>query len=265
MQVFPKILHTLWYGFGLFLALAYLEYYLAGTAAEYWLWMAKAIIGFLLLACLFVLIPMAFQTGWQRLSSEGGSASEGIEVFPSPTTVAVGSWLLFMTLMFLAAFFLTVNPPQGWLKEWMGQDGGTRDALVSMLAAGVGSSVSTILAYLEFVRTGFIRVYVPWYLVRPVLGMLLGLIFFFVLKGGLLAAVPADSAANASDLNHWALAGMGALVGLFSKPALEKLREIFDTLFKTEHEMNQGLLERLPEDLKDQVEPYLSSSKYKLG
>ena len=49
-----------------------------------------------------------------------------------------------------------------------------------------------------------------------------------MLKGGLLATVGSQ---NAEDIDVYGLAAFAALVGLFSKRALEKLREVFETLF----------------------------------
>jgi hypothetical protein len=72
------------------------------------------------------------------------------------------------------------------------------------------------------------------------MGMLLGLIFYFLIRGGLLA-VMGPSQEEITDLNNWGLAAIGALVGLFSRNAISKLREIFRTMFRTE----DGLRARL--------------------
>ena len=51
--------------------------------------------------------------------------------------------------------------------------------------------ITTILGYLEHAsyRKNFSRAFVPWYIGRPIMGMLLGLVFYFVIKGGLWALV----------------------------------------------------------------------------
>jgi hypothetical protein len=105
-----------------------------------------------------------------------------------------------------------------------------------MFAAGVGSIITTILAYLQHAsqEKDFDRAYAPWYVARPLMGLLLGLVFYFVFRGGLLATV--QTGVEGKELNKWALAGLGALVGLFSKNAIEKLREVFDTLFRTKEQ-----------------------------
>ena len=85
-----------------------------------------------------------------------------------------------------------------------------------------------VLGYLTHasIEKNFDVSYLPWYIARPFMGLMLGLLFFFLFKGGLLATLPG----NSQDLNDFGLAGIGGLVGLFSKNAIEKLREIFTRL-----------------------------------
>jgi ribosomal protein S17E len=58
-------------------------------------------------------------------------------------------------------------------------------------------------------------------------------------------------------LSEAGLIGVGALVGLFSKEAIEKLRELFNTLFSTRKNIEESLLERMPEELREKVRGYL--------
>ena len=81
--------------------------------------------------------------------------------------------------------------------------------------------------------------------------MLLGLIFFLILKGGLWTVTGAEEATP--TLSPHGLAGIGALVGLFSKHAIDKLREVFQSLFRTDRQMAQKLVDSLPEDLQAEV------------
>jgi hypothetical protein len=97
------------------------------------------------------------------------------------------------------------------------------------------------------------------------MGLLLGLLFFFVVKGGLLMVLPNLAQVNDVGLNPYGLAAIGGMVGLFSKHAIEKLQELFDVLFQTKNqaqedatkELREAVLAKLPEDLKKQVEPFL--------
>lgn len=160
--------------------------------------------------------------------------------FPHQTTVAVGAWLVIFSVIFLVALVQLLSPSEGVAARLPGLVCVSDDncpeihyVAVTMVSAGIGAMISTILGYLEHAaEKGDFKVrYVPWYFARPLLGLLLGAVFFFMLKGGLLATVgPVAS----RDLNKFGLGAVGALVGLFSKHAIEKLREVFDVLFRVD-------------------------------
>lgn len=65
-----------------------------------------------------------------------------------------------------------------------------------------------------------------FYVGRPFVGAAMAVVTALVLKGGL----------GGFDVkNDMALMGWAALAGLYSQPALDKLKELFDTLFRTRH------------------------------
>ena len=66
------------------------------------------------------------------------------------------------------------------------------------------------------------------YALRPVQGAVLAVVVYFALRGGLLGT-DADA-----SLNPYGLAGIAALVGLFTQQAFRKLREVFNTLWGVE-------------------------------
>ena len=75
-----------------------------------------------------------------------------------------------------------------------------------------------------------------FYVGRPFVGAAMAVVTALVLKGGL----EEFDAKNDMALMSWA-----ALAGLYSQPALEKLKEFFDTLFRTrdtDKNRNQGQL-----------------------
>ena len=190
------------------------------------------------------------------------SCCRGQEAFPSRNTICVGIWLLvFSALSVIGIFWAFLLIPRQALALAANIEGNLQiqESLVTMFAAGVGSSITTILGYLlhACAKKDFDPAYTPWYIARPVMGMLLGLVFYFVIKGGLLVLTAGNTTSGVGELNLWTLSATGALVGLFSKNAIEKLRELFNTLFKTQDEMNHELLNRLPKELRDKVSPYL--------
>jgi hypothetical protein len=67
----------------------------------------------------------------------------------------------------------------------------------------------------------------PFYLLKPVLGAVLATLLYFVLRAGLFS--PSASTQQASP---YGFAAIGALAGLFSDQAVEKLRKIAEELFE---------------------------------
>ncbi len=188
--------------------------------------------------------------------------------FPTCGTVFIGIWLLLFAVLsvigFYVAFFTGSLKISSLVNLWSYPE--FKESLITMFASGVGSSITSILAYLKHASESkdFDRAYIPWYVARPVMGMLLGLVFYFTLKGGLFVLTLQNSASQPDEIiNLWSLSAAGALVGLFSKNAIEKLRELFNILFKTRDDMKNELLKRLPKELKDKVEPYLEGADTK--
>ena len=69
-----------------------------------------------------------------------------------------------------------------------------------------------------------------WYLLRAPIGVALALIIYLVLRGGLLQA----NAAAADLINPYGVAAFAGLAAMFSKQAVDKLGEVFVTMFRTE-------------------------------
>ena len=65
-----------------------------------------------------------------------------------------------------------------------------------------------------------------WYVSRIPIGALLGFVLFVSLRAGLVTA-------DADVLSPHGIIAISALAGLFAKKALDKLRELFDTFFRT--------------------------------
>jgi hypothetical protein len=298
-----------WGALGLYLVLVYVQGPLARSLAGRgpdafaggWLGVVEALLGLAVLVGLFVLVPLALRAlpAWLARQpsparpAPAPAAPAAGEAFPSPLTIAVAVWLLFIAAFNVAGLLLTLSPP-AWLtdafpalaapmvearsakdgEEPAGADtevpdespaNPIRDLIVTLFAAGVGSTIATMMGYLEHacVKKDFDPAFAPWYVGRPIMGLLLGALFYLVLRGGLLATVSGGDENGAMALNEYALAGLGGLVGLFSKNALEKLREVFDIFFATRiqvaREASGDLVKRLPPELRERVQPYLAS------
>jgi IPT/TIG domain len=108
----------------------------------------------------------------------------------------------------------------------------------TVIAAGaLGSLIHSITSFADYVgNRRLAKSWIWWLILRMPVGVALALLFYLVLRGGLIVpSLPNGSAAaNTSHLlNPYGIAAISALAGMFAKQATDKLREIFDTLFRT--------------------------------
>jgi hypothetical protein len=102
-------------------------------------------------------------------------------------------------------------------------DPDSRLILIAALSALLGSFIHSATSFASYLGNHkLLRAWVGWYVLRPVIGMALGLVFYFILRAGL---VTTESAAA---VNEFGVAAVSALAGMFSKQAADKLEEIFD-------------------------------------
>lgn len=114
-----------------------------------------------------------------------------------------------------------------WLSLTLGSD--LRLILLVLIAGMLGSYVHATTSFVTYVgNRSMVDSWTWWYILRPFIGMILALIFYFVLRGGFLS-----TGAETTDISPYGIAAVSGLVGMFSKQATDKLREVFDTLFKT--------------------------------
>jgi hypothetical protein len=101
---------------------------------------------------------------------------------------------------------------------------------IVILAGGLGSYVHAATSFSTYVGNGSLhKSWTWWYLLRPIIGSVLALVFYLVIRGGLLSV----STGAAGDLNPFGVAAIAGMVGMFSKQAADKLKETFDNLFRT--------------------------------
>ena len=116
---------------------------------------------------------------------------------------------------------------------WVPVGNGSRevDLLWLVIVAGaLGSFVYSARSFVDFVGNRMIRVsWSAWYLLYPLIGAALALIFYLVVRGGFLT-----TASKSSDINVYGLVAISGMVGMFSKQATNKLDELFSTMFKSD-------------------------------
>lgn len=101
---------------------------------------------------------------------------------------------------------------------------------ITFLTGAMGSILHAIMSISK--RTGdesFEIIWFWWYILKPFVGGLMGVLIYIVIRGGILTGT-----ASADSLNIYGICGMSGLAGLFSEQANKKLKEVFDTVFKVE-------------------------------
>ena len=99
--------------------------------------------------------------------------------------------------------------------------------LLVVLAGALGSVIHITTSLADFVgNRRFYSSWAAWYLLRPVVGVSLALLFYFAFRGGFFSGNSPPS-----SVNPYGIAALAGMAGLFSKQATDKLREVFETLF----------------------------------
>ncbi len=98
--------------------------------------------------------------------------------------------------------------------------------IMVLMVGSLGAMVGGSRRFLYFARRDELTKRDEWsYLIRPLQGAALALIVYFTLRGGYLGQ---DQNA---PVNPYGVAALSALVGLFTRHAVSKLTDVFDTLF----------------------------------
>ena len=100
--------------------------------------------------------------------------------------------------------------------------------LVVIIVGALGSYVHTATSFASYIGNRRLATsWLWWYILRPFIGAALALIFYFVVRAGFLQA-----GSGPENLSLFGIAGLAGLTGMFSKQATDKLRELFDNLFR---------------------------------
>ncbi|MGI5453843.1 hypothetical protein ACQEWB_11855 [Streptomyces sp. CA-249302] len=102
----------------------------------------------------------------------------------------------------------------------------TRLFVVVTAAGGLGALIHVLRSVYEYVGNRRLRrSWLPMYLIEPFVGAALALVVYCVLRGGL-----TTSMASSADINPYGMAAVAALVGMFSRQTVDKLRDVFNML-----------------------------------
>jgi hypothetical protein len=150
---------------------------------------------------------------------------------------------VYLTAVAVALMYLMVqlwpeaDSTEGWTKQvsvfWLATPARVSDdmrlLLLVIITGGLGSFIHAATSFVDYVgNRKFIRSWILWYLLRPLIGSVLALVLYVAMRGGLLSAT-----AGSSDVSPFGVTAVAFLAGMFSKQATDKLSELFSTLFKT--------------------------------
>lgn len=100
--------------------------------------------------------------------------------------------------------------------------------ILSLVGGGIGGTLHGLASLTSHVaRADFDPRWTMWYLINPLIGAALAAAFLFVLQAGL----GGQAASTAAPTSFYGVAAFATLAGLFSRQALEKLKQIFDVAF----------------------------------
>lgn len=104
--------------------------------------------------------------------------------------------------------------------------------ILVILAGALGGYIHSATSFASYTgNRSFVGSWRWWYILRPFIGVALALVFYFALRGGILLLTTGSVTSNISP---YGMAAISGLVGMFSKQAADKLREVFDTTFASE-------------------------------
>jgi hypothetical protein len=184
----------------------------------------------------------------QPTSSTGNpqptDSSNGQLTASSRSTIVLGLWLIFLAIMSVIVFVQLFNVEIPTVAEgqvattvtvkfliWQLTDI-TQDTrlIVLVITAGVlGSLVKALGSFAHYIaKKEFTSNWIWFYILHPFLGAGLALMIYLMIRAGFFAP-----GASTKDLSLFGFIGISALAGLFQSQALEKLKEIATSIFKS--------------------------------
>lgn len=124
--------------------------------------------------------------------------------------------------------------------------------LIVVLLGALGSWLHATSSFLHFTgnRT-FVTSWTVWYIMRPIMGAILALIFYVVIRAGFFPSNTMD----VSEINIYSIAATAGLVGLFTQRATKKLADVFDAIFPTS-KMDKDPLNVLTPEIQNIIPSY---------
>ena len=183
--------------------------------------------------------------------SDTSQHSETVEpiIDPAPPAVIrkVGIYFILLSILLLYLLITTWPVPEfagttfrpvnifGFSHSWAPE----RHLMFTVMMAGAtGSLAHSLTSFADYVGNRQLGLSWIWFLIlRVPVGIAIALLFYFVVRGGLLIPTVQVQPQNGLSveatmkINPFAIAGFAALAGMFSKQATDKLAAVFDVVF----------------------------------
>lgn len=115
--------------------------------------------------------------------------------------------------------------------------------IIVLLSGALGATLYVLRSFYEYVgERRLVWSWVPSYIVMPIVGALSAAVAYAVLRAGLLGTTQLGT--TNADGNIFGFATVGALVGLFSKQANKKLKQVFEVVFTAEDQGDHPIKDR---------------------
>lgn len=123
--------------------------------------------------------------------------------------------------------------------------------VIALLFGALGSWLHASASFVSFVGARRFKMsWTWWYIVRPFIGGGLGLLFYMVLRAGLVTTEAAPQ-----SISQFGVAALAGLAGLSTEQATKKLREVFDAMFKTDRAKERDPLYEPGPPVIESIEP----------
>jgi hypothetical protein len=167
--------------------------------------------------------------------------SDGPEVMPKGQVLGFGIYLIVLNLALLYILLriwpeTTTSPPPTAVTLGGGFAFDVpleiRYLLIVAVAGALGSYIHLATSFADYVgNRQLVWSWGWWYALRPFIGMALALLVYFLIRGGLV--LPSGNGNVA--LSPYGIAAIAGMAGMFSKQATDKLKEVFENLFRTQN------------------------------
>jgi hypothetical protein len=136
------------------------------------------------------------------------------------------TWLVTSALVMIGLLILL------WDEDAVSVKSATRISLLVVIAGCLGGTISALGFLLsEYESRGVVHLRnVPSLTFIPLVSAGLALVFYYVIRGGLLTA-PSGGRTELDVINVYGVVGISALVGMFFSGALSKLKAVSDAIF----------------------------------